>query len=98
MSVKFIPPYTPILYSKKGVFRGIAIFLIFDPKHRLWVLIRTASNDTVPTINILNTNIINIYFFSNEEWTSFLNVCAVSLNLISYKIQHFAEISIDMKS
>ena len=43
MSVKCIPPYTPLLYSKAGVCRGIPIFLIFAPKHRLWVLVRTAS-------------------------------------------------------
>ena len=41
MSVKCIPPYTPLAYSKKGVYRRIPIFLIFDPKHRLWVLVRT---------------------------------------------------------
>ena len=43
MSVKCIPPHTPLLYSKTGVYRGIPIFLIFAPKHRLWVLVRTAS-------------------------------------------------------
>ena len=43
MSVKCIPPLTPLLYRKTGVCRGIAIFLIFAPKHRLWVLVRTAS-------------------------------------------------------
>ena len=43
MSVKGIPPYTPLLYSKTGVCRGIPIFLIFAPKHRLWVLVKTAS-------------------------------------------------------
>ena len=37
------PPYTPLLYSKTGVYRGIHFFLIFALKHRLWVLIRTAS-------------------------------------------------------
>ena len=36
-------PYAPLLYSKTGVCRGIPIFLIFAPKHRLWVLVRTAS-------------------------------------------------------
>ena len=41
MSVKYIPPHTPLLYSKTGVCRGIPIFLIFAPKHRLWVLVRT---------------------------------------------------------
>ena len=43
MSVQYIPPYTPLLYSKTGVCSGIRIFLIFAPKHRLWVLGRTAS-------------------------------------------------------
>ena len=35
-------PQTPLLYSKTGVCGGIPIFLIFAPKHRLWVLVRTA--------------------------------------------------------
>ena len=30
--------------QKTGVRRGIPIFLIFAPKHRLWVLVRTASS------------------------------------------------------
>ena len=38
-----IPPYTPLLNSKVGVCKGIPIFLIFAPKHRLWVHVRTAS-------------------------------------------------------
>ena len=48
MSVRFIPPCTPLLYSKTGVYSGIHYFLIFAPKHRLWVL--------VPTIYILSKN------------------------------------------
>ena len=28
---------------RTGVYRGILSFLIFAPKHRLWVLVRTAS-------------------------------------------------------
>ena len=52
MSVCFIPLYTPLLYSKTGVYRGIHFFLIFASKHRLWVLVRTAS----PTINVLSKN------------------------------------------
>ena len=43
MSVCFIPPYTPLLYSKTGVYRGLNYFLIFALKHILWVLIRIAS-------------------------------------------------------
>ena len=42
MSVKCVPPQTPLLYSKTGVCMGIPVFLIFSPKHRLWVLVRTA--------------------------------------------------------
>ena len=43
MSVLFIPPYTPFLYCKTGVYRGKHYFLNFALKHRLWVLVRTAS-------------------------------------------------------
>ena len=44
ISVSFIPPYTPLLYSKTGVYRGIHYFLIFALKHILWV----------PTIYVLS--------------------------------------------
>ena len=37
------PLYTPLLYSKTVVYRGIHYFLIFALKHRLWVLVRTAA-------------------------------------------------------
>ena len=33
----------PFLYSKTGVYRGIHYFSYFCSKHRLWVLVRTAS-------------------------------------------------------
>ena len=37
-------PLEPHFYiSKTGVYRGIPIFLIYAPKHRLWVFVRTAS-------------------------------------------------------
>ena len=42
-------------HKKTGLCRGIPIFLIFDPKHTLWVLVRTASAirafDTVTSIS-----------------------------------------------
>ena len=41
-SMKLIPPHIPLLYSKNGVWRGIPTFLIFSPKHILWVLVGTA--------------------------------------------------------
>ena len=36
-------PLKPHFYRKAGVCRDIPNFLIFDPKHTLWVLVRTAS-------------------------------------------------------
>ena len=37
------PLQPPLLYSKTGVCKGILIFLIFAPKERFRVLVRTAS-------------------------------------------------------
>ena len=39
--------------SKIGVYMGIHSFLIFALKHRLWVLVRTAS---LPAIYVLSVN------------------------------------------
>ena len=36
-NISMYTPYTPSLYSKTGIYRDI-FFLIFDPKHGLWVL------------------------------------------------------------
>ena len=44
MSVKCIPRLTPLLYKKIGGITGMPFFLIFSPKHRLWVLVRTGSS------------------------------------------------------
>ena len=52
--VTFTPLHPTFIY---GVCRGIPIFLI--PKHRLWVLVRTASPrgfSRVPTIYVLSKN------------------------------------------
>ena len=62
MSVQSIPPQTPLLYSKTGVCRGIPIFLIFAPKHRLWVLVRTASPIYVLSKNKKNIEIFQMKF------------------------------------
>ena len=44
MSVSRNHPYTPLLYSKVGVCRGICHhFFCFARKHRLWVVVKTAS-------------------------------------------------------
>ena len=66
MSVKCVPLQTPLLYSKTGVCRGIPIFLIFAPKHRLWVL---------PTIYVwsknkkITENFLLLFFYN------FKNLC-----------------------
>ena len=59
MSMKSIPPHTPLLYSKVGVYRGIPIFLMFVPKHRLWVHVRTASAVLTRTHNQYVKNVKN---------------------------------------
>ena len=71
---------TPLLYSKTGVCRGIPIFLIFAPKHRLWVLVRTASArrfQRVPTIYVLSINKKNIRLFLWKIFIfdNFKNLC-----------------------
>ena len=35
MSVKDIFPLSPLLYRKIGVYRGLPIFLVIDPKYKL---------------------------------------------------------------
>ena len=65
MSMKYIPPHNPLLYSKTGVYGGIPIFLIFASKYELWVLVKTASTSRlycVPTINVLDKIVRNIFF------------------------------------
>ena len=55
--------YTPLLYSKTEVYRGILFVLTFARKHRFSVLVRTASLrrfKRVPTINVLSKNNKNI--------------------------------------
>ena len=51
MSVKYIPPHTPLLYSKTGVCKGVTIFLIFASKHR-----SARRFQHVPTIYVLSKN------------------------------------------
>ena len=80
MSVCFIPPYTPLLYSKTGVYRGMNYFLIFALKHILWVLVRTASMRRfyrVPTIYVLSKNmqIVKKIQLKNVIFTAMKNRC-----------------------
>ena len=59
-------PVTPHFYIIKLAFTGVYVFLIFAPKHRLWVLVRSASVRRflrVPTIYVLSKNKKNIKSF-----------------------------------
>ena len=68
-------PLKPHFYIVKLGFTGVyIIFLISDQKHRLWVLVRTASARRflrVPTIYILSRNIKNIRNFLSENFHYF---------------------------
>ena len=64
MPVQYIPPYTPFLYSKTGVCRGIPIFLIFAPNIDCGYLLELPRR--VPTIYVLSKNKKNIKINSNK--------------------------------
>ena len=69
LPVCFIP-YTPLLYSKTGVRRGIYYFLIFALKHILWVLVRTASithNIFLSKNSKKKKSTENCHFYSREK-------------------------------
>ena len=68
ISVKCIHPYTPLLYRKTGVCRGIPIFLIFDPKHRLWVLVSDAVLTCTNDVCFEQNKVKKISIFSNENF------------------------------
>ena len=80
MSMKLMPPLTSLLFRKTGVYRGTPIFLIFDLKHTLWVVVRTALAMwfyRVPTINVLCKCIKTIKFFlmNFSIFTAEKNLC-----------------------
>ena len=62
-----VDPLKPYFYIVKLGFTGVhIIFLILLKKHRLWVLVRTASSGRfyrVPTIYVLSRNMKNIRIF-----------------------------------
>ena len=68
-------PHIPLLCRKIGVYRGVPIVLIFDPKHRLWVLVRTALArrfKRVPTIYVMSKNKKKKnQYFSNKKKSIF---------------------------
>ena len=75
MSVKCVPPQTPLLYSKTGVCMGIPVFLIFAPKHRLWVLVRVAVLTSTHNLCLtFGAKIRKISFFFSSENFQFLHL------------------------
>ena len=83
---KILPPYTPLSYSKTGECRGIPIFLIFAPKHRLLVLVRTAPARRflrVSTIYVLSKNRKNIKIFLQKIF-NFYNLKLHGLVFVMY--------------
>ena len=89
-------PLTPHFYIVKLGFTGVYFFLIFAPKQRLWVLIRTASLrrfSRVPTINVLSKNEKNIKknhlkmnIFTAVKYCYILRGCVFIMAHISDKI------------
>ena len=66
MSMKCIPPETPLLYRKTGVCRGQPIFFLILPQNiDCGYSLEPPRRDCVPTINVLSNNVKNS-FFSNE--------------------------------
>ena len=64
MSMKSIPPSTPLLYtSKTGVYRGLPIFLIFGSKTDCVYSLKPPQLVHVPTINVLSINIKKLISF-----------------------------------
>ena len=72
-------PYTPLLYTKIRVYRGIHYFLIFALKHRLWVLTCTHNLCFEQKYeNKQNFSTENCHFYSREKlhyitWACFRN-------------------------
>ena len=71
-------PLNPTFTWKTGICRGMFIFLTFDPKHRLWVLVRTTTPRWfqlvhVLTINVLSKNMKVIEFFQMDFFFFFFD-------------------------
>ena len=77
-------PLKPHFYMIKLRFTGVyIIFLISAQKHRLWVLVRTASPRRfyqVPTIYVLSRNMKNIRIFLSENFQFLVVKISMYLN------------------
>ena len=56
------------MYSENGVCCGIPIFLTFDPKHRLWVIVRSEAVLTCTHNLCFEQKLVKISFFSSENF------------------------------
>ena len=66
MSIKIIPPVTPLLYEWD--IQWETIFLIFDPKQRLWVLVNVYPQSMFgANIYIRNVELFLVKFFNFLE-------------------------------
>ena len=68
MSIKSIPLEPHFYIVKLGVYMGVPIFLIFAPKHRLCVFVRTPSarqSEREPTINVVVFFLLKIFNYYN---------------------------------
>ena len=65
-------PFTPLLYSKTGIYAEVYLFFLFLlQKHRLWVLVRThITHNPLKILNFYNLRKICILY----EWACFRNV------------------------
>ena len=72
-------------YSKTKICRCIPIFLIFAPKHRLWVLVRTASAENFQFLKLKKSLYIAWASFRNEWY----QVTITYLNNVCPLLPHF---------
>ena len=59
--------------------RGLPIFLIFAPKHRLWVLVRTALAEKYQFFSAENFQFLKLKKYMFIAWASFHNDAHVGL-------------------
>ena len=94
-------PLTPHFYIVKLGFTGVYFFLSFASKHRLWILVRTASMRRflrVPTINVLSKKQKNIknFHLKMSIFTAVKNCCKlhgrVCVMFIYIRHRHFVRV------
>ena len=77
-------PFEPH-FSNTGVCRGIPIFLIFTKKHRLWVLVRTASAENFQFLKLKKSLFIAWASFCNANFlVQFGGIWSIILSILLY--------------